>query len=130
MVKNHSLQNNMVSIREKGEECQNEGSGQKEGEKFPLPKENGFFMTVNIDIIQEAGINRGDTILVNKEIKPLNGDVVVVSISGDIIIRFFQKVQAKIFLTADIGKICPIQIDPGFENFEIIGVVTHVVRRL
>lgn len=87
-------------------------------------------MIVNIDIMQEAGINKGDTILVNKEVRPLNGDVVVVNISGDVIIRFYQKIQTRIFLTADVSKVCAIQIDPDFEDFEIIGVVTYVVKRL
>ncbi|MEO6948706.1 MAG: S24 family peptidase [Ginsengibacter sp.] len=127
---NDSLKTKTTSDRENRKKFQNERNNQKEGGNMPFTEDNGYFMTVNIDIMQEAGINKGDTILVNKELKPLNGDVVVVNISGDVIIRFFQKVQSKIFLSADGGKVCPIQIEPGSEDFEIIGVVTYVVKRL
>ena len=91
---------------------------------------NVFYVTVNCGIMLDAGINKGDTVLVNKSVKPLNGNVVVASISGDVVIRFYQKVQSKIFLSGDAGKVCPIQIEPGFEDFEILGVVTYVVKRL
>ena len=95
-----------------------------------LNEHQGFYMTVNCEIMNEAGIHRGDTILVNKMIKPLNGNVVVVMVSGDVVIRFYQKVQAKIFLSGDAGKVCPMQIEPGFEDFEVLGVVTYVVKKI
>lgn len=112
----------------KDEENQNKSSSQKEN-NF-LNESDGFFMTVNCGIMQDAGISKGDTIMVNKIMKPINGNVVVASVSGDVLIRFYQKIRAIIFLSGDAGKVSPIQVENGFEHFEILGVVTHVVKRL
>lgn len=122
--------NNILSEPEKKEMERNNVRKRKENEDFLYNEKNGFFMTVNCSIMLESGISKGDTILVNKIVQPLNGNVVVASVSGDVVIRIFQKIRSRIYLSADAGKVCPMQIDPGFENFEILGVVTHVIKLL
>ncbi len=87
-----------------------------------------FFLRVRGDAMIGAGIHNGDTVIVDRSIKPVNGKVVIATLSGEMLIRRFEKTFNKMRLIPETNRLSPIEIDPGCEDFSIWGVVTYVIH--
>jgi DNA polymerase V len=87
-----------------------------------------FFLRVRGDAMIGAGIHHGDTVIVDRSIKPVNGKVVIATLSGEMLIRRFEKTFNKMRLIPETDRLSPIEIDPGCEDFSIWGVVTYVIH--
>jgi DNA polymerase V len=88
-----------------------------------------FFMRVNSDIMRDAGIFKEDIVIVDRSLKAANGKVIIAILSGELLIRRFEKSNNKIRLLADTVKLAPINIDATCEDFAIWGVVTYVIHK-
>jgi DNA polymerase V len=89
-----------------------------------------FFMRVNSDAMVDAGIFSGDTVIVDRSVKAVNGKVVIANLNGEMLIRRFEKNFNKIRLVPETTRLAPIDIDLSGSEFSIWGVVTYVIHAL
>lgn len=87
-----------------------------------------FFMRVSSDAMKEAGIYKGDVVIVDRSVKATNGKVIIAIVNGDMLIRRFEKSNNQIKLITDSSKLSPMHIDITCEDFVIWGVVTYVIH--
>lgn len=88
------------------------------------------FLRVNNDAMQEAGICKGDIVIVDRSISAKSGDVIIALLQSSMIIRRFNKVNNRVTLIADFNKLSPVNIENGYEDFSVWGVVTYVMRSI
>lgn len=88
-----------------------------------------FFMRVRGDSMIGAGIFDGDTVIVDRSIKPATGKVVIAVLNGEMLIRRFEKGFNRIRLIPETNRLAPIEVDP-FAEFSVWGVVTYVIHPL
>ncbi|MFN6375607.1 MAG: LexA family protein [Chitinophagia bacterium] len=88
-----------------------------------------FFMKVRGEAMIGAGIFDGDTIIVDRSIKPVSGRIVIAVLNGDMLIRRLESRFNKMRLIPETDRLAPIDIDP-FAEFSIWGVVTYVIHQV
>ena len=88
-----------------------------------------FFMRVRGEAMIGAGIFDGDTVIVDRSIKPVSGKVVIAVLNGDMLIRRFEKGFNTMRLVPETNRLAPIDIDP-YAEFTIWGVVTYVIHQV
>ena len=87
-----------------------------------------FFMRVNSNAMQNAGISKGDVVIIDRSLKPLSGKVIIANLNGEMLIRRFEKIRNKVRLLPEADKLSPIEIDASCCDFSIWGVVTYVIH--
>lgn len=87
-----------------------------------------FFMRVNSDAMEGAGIHHGDVVIIDRSVKAVSGKVVIAVLNGEMLIRRFEKTFNKIRLLPDTDLLSPIEIDVSCEEFSIWGVVTYAIH--
>src|SRR5690554_3226694 len=85
-----------------------------------------FYARVSGDCMTGSGIHDGDLLVVNRSMRPSNGDVVVGVLDGEFILRVYFSEKGQIYLLADNPDYQPIQITPE-TAFQVWGVVPHTV---
>ncbi len=85
-----------------------------------------FLLKVEGDSMTEAGIMPGDLILVQKNISPKHGDIVVACVDTEWTLKYFEKRKGKILLRAANSKYPPIKPK---QELIIGGVVIANVRK-
>jgi DNA polymerase V len=88
-----------------------------------------FFMRIRGDAMIGAGIFDGDTVIVDRSIKPVTGKVVIAVLNGEMLIRRFEKGFNRIRLIPETDRLAPIEVDP-FADFSVWGVVSYVIHPL
>lgn len=88
-----------------------------------------FFMRVSSDAMKDAGIFKGDVVIVDRSVKATNGKVIIAILNGDLLIRRFEKTNNNVRLLTDSDNLSPIHIDATCEDFAVWGVVTYVVHK-
>lgn len=96
-----------------------------------LPKEwlisetDTFALTVTGDSMIGAGIDKGDTVIVNRQQSASNGDIVVAIIDGEATMKKFMPMGDSILLISENEKYEPIQMvkDDVLINGKVIGVL-------
>ena len=86
-----------------------------------------FFQRVGGDSMTGEGIRHGDYLLVDRSRDPRNGDVVVLEVDGDRVVRLFCYDRRTIHFDAAHPGHPPIPFGPGCA---VIGVVTSIHRDL
>lgn len=87
-----------------------------------------FFMRVNSDAMQNAGISKGDVVIIDRSLKPESGKVIIANLNGEMLIRRLEKIRNKVHLLPEAGRLSPIEIDASGCDFSIWGVVTYVIH--
>ena len=77
----------------------------------------------------EAGIESGDYLLVRPQKEAADNEIVVAMIDFEATVKRFVRREDKIFLTPENPRMEPIPLD-GSKNFEIVGKVVDVIKRL
>jgi len=85
-----------------------------------------FLLQVNGDSMIGEGILEGDLVIVEKEIQPKNGDVVIAEVDGQWTMKYFRRQGKQVVLEAANPKY-PL-IKPRTE-LRLGGVVTAVIRK-
>jgi DNA polymerase V len=88
-----------------------------------------FFMRVSGNSMIGAGIYDGDTIIVDRSIKPQNGKIVIAIIDGEMLIRRLEISFNKMRLIPETPKLAPLDITE-FSDCTIWGVVTCIIRSI
>jgi DNA polymerase V len=87
-----------------------------------------FFMRVNSNAMQNAGIFKSDVVIIDRSLKPVSGKVVIANLNGELLIRRFEKIVNKVRLLPEADALSPIEIDSSCCDFSIWGVVTYVIH--
>ncbi|KXK08898.1 MAG: LexA repressor [Microgenomates bacterium OLB22] len=85
-----------------------------------------FMLKVSGDSMIEAGIQPGDTVLIEKGKKPKDGDIVVACVDSEWTMKYYHLEQGQIVLVPANGRY--EKIVPK-ESLELAGVVVSVVRK-
>lgn len=87
-----------------------------------------FILKVSGDSMIGAGINNNDTLIVDKAIEPINGDVVIASIDGELTVKTLKVEKNNIYLVPENINYNIIEINQN-SRFEILGVVISSVKK-
>lgn len=86
-----------------------------------------FFVKVTGESMVGAGILSGDTLIVDRSLRAMHGDIVLAVLCGEFTVKRLIKRDNQVFLAAENPSFKPITIkDP--DEFEIWGVVIHVIH--
>ncbi len=88
-----------------------------------------FLVRVNGESMKDIGINDGDTLIVNSNTIPQDGDIIIASLNGDTLVKTFKIMEGEIYLVAENKQFLPIKIYPE-EHFAILGVVKYVIHKM
>ncbi|MBA2561586.1 MAG: translesion error-prone DNA polymerase V autoproteolytic subunit [Chitinophagaceae bacterium] len=87
-----------------------------------------FFMRVTSEAMKNAGIFKGDVVIVDRSVKATNGKVVIATLNGEMLIRRFEQTKNNIRLLPEANNLSAINIDASCEEFLVWGVVTYVIH--
>lgn len=87
-----------------------------------------FFVKVEGDSMQGAGIINGDVLIVDRSLEAQSQQIVVAVLNGEFTVKRFFKEGNKISLRAENENYPPIEIEEGME-FMIWGVVTAAIHQ-
>jgi DNA polymerase V len=88
-----------------------------------------FFFKMKGDAMKEAGIFDGDTLIVDRSVKLVNGKIIVAILNGELLVRRFHKNFSSAFLIAENERYRNINL-AEFTNFSVWGVVTYVIHQV
>ena len=77
----------------------------------------------------DAGINEGDLLIIDRSLTPHDGNIAVCFIDGDFTVKRLSMRDNRLFLTpanADYPEL-PVNED---SNFQVWGVVSHIIKRV
>lgn len=87
-----------------------------------------FFMRVNSSAMRNAGIFKGDVVIIDRSLKPVSGQVIIASLNGELLIRRLEKTMNKVRLLPETNELSPIEVDTSCADFSVWGVVTYVIH--
>jgi len=90
--------------------------------------ENGFGLTVVGDSMQGAGIRDRDIVIVNPDIEPLRGDIVVAILGDEATVKRWYMDNGMVRLQPENADYVPVVVKA--EDVRIIGKVTGLIRRM
>lgn len=77
----------------------------------------------------DAGIHENDMLMVDRQLKPTHGKIVVAAIDGQLTVKRLHIKRDKLYLMPENKKFKPIEVT--IENeISILGVVTHVIHHV
>jgi|TARA_B110000438_G_C15651970_1_gene579954 DNA polymerase V len=88
-----------------------------------------FFVKVEGDSMVNAGINSGDTLVVDKAVEAKDKSVVIAHINGELTVKRVWLAKGKVFLNPENDEFSPIEVTEE-TDFDIWGVVTFVIHRV
>ncbi|HJW17603.1 MAG TPA: S24 family peptidase, partial [Flavisolibacter sp.] len=87
-------------------------------------KQTTFFLRVNCNAVKEAGIQKGDVVIVDRSLPPGDGKVVIAVVGGELLIRKLMIIEKRMHLVGD--KLAPLVLTHS--DASIWGVVTFVIH--
>lgn len=91
---------------------------------------NSFLLRVKGESLKDAYIFSGDIVIVNPDILPANGHIVVAVLDDAAVVKRFFKKEDVIELHSENPEYEPIILKKGYANFKITGVVIGVYRSM
>ncbi len=89
---------------------------------------DGVFYVRVVGDSMEAEIWNGDLLVVNRNLQARSGDKVLASVNGSFTVKIFSA-RPKLRLVAANAKYKSIEISRR-DDFQIFGVITHIVRKV
>lgn len=77
----------------------------------------------------DAGINEGDMLIIDRSLTPHDGSIAVCFIDGDFTVKRLSVRDEGIFLTPANADF-PEMAVPEDSNFQVWGVVSHIIKRV
>lgn len=87
-----------------------------------------YYLRVEGDSMQGAGINPGDIVVVDKSLDPKSGDIVIAAVDGEFTIKHLKREGQKAWLVAANSQYPPIALHEATDA-SLWGVVTYVVHK-
>ena len=88
-----------------------------------------FCVRVTGDSMQNAGILSGDVMVVDRSLEPKNNTIVLAVLDGEFTVKRIQKKGEELFLKPENKDFKPIKVTEEM-NFQVWGVVTHIIHKL
>ena len=87
-----------------------------------------YFVRVDGDSMQPAGIFAKDILVVDRSLTPYDKSIVVASVNNEFTVKYFRKQNGKVWLQAANKNYADIHFS-GEMELKIFGVVTGLVRK-
>ena len=87
-----------------------------------------YFVRVEGDSMIGAGIHEGDLLVVDRSLRPANGDVIIASVDGDFTVKTYRKDKDGIHLEPANDAYPVITIKSG-QQLDYFGKVTACIHR-
>lgn len=87
-----------------------------------------FYGRVVGNSLQDAGVDEGDILVIDKSIKPKNGDMAVCFVDGEFTVKFIKIEKKVIWLVPANQAYEPIKITEE-NDFMIWGIVTYTIKK-
>ena len=87
-----------------------------------------FFMRVNSDAMNGAGIYRGDVVIVDRSLEAGNGKIIIAVVDGEMLIRRLEIAHGQKRLLSAGAKLSAIPFDE--RRYTCWGVVTYVIHKV
>ena len=94
-----------------------------------MPKDS-FLLRVKGDSLKDAYIFSGDIVIVNPNLEPKNGQIVVAVLDDAAVVKRFYKKKNEIELVSYNPEFKPIVIDKKYPSFKLVGIVVGVYRSM
>jgi repressor LexA len=94
-----------------------------------MPKDS-FLLRVKGNSLKDAYIFNGDIVIVNPNLEPRNGQIVVAILDDAAVVKRFYKKKNEIELLSENPEFKPIVIDKKYPSFRIVGIVVGVYRSM
>ncbi len=94
-----------------------------------MPRDS-FLLKVKGDSLKDAYIFSGDVVIVDPNLEPANGKIVVAILDDAAVVKRFFKRSKAIELHSENPEYEPIIIKKDYENFKLVGVVVGVYRNM
>ncbi len=88
-----------------------------------------FFLRLRGDSMHDAGLFDGDLLVVNRALKPVNGDVVIAVVDGEFTCKTLWLKFGRMKLVA-ANPTYPEIVPKEGQTIEVLGVVTASIKRL
>ncbi len=83
------------------------------------------------DSLERARIRKGDVLIVRKQSRAENGDIVVAEVGERIFVRRYEKVGSIVLLKAESARFDTVKIDLKEQEFSVLGRIDEVrIRNL
>lgn len=92
-------------------------------------RESTFYARAVGDSLRDANVMEGDILVVDKSLKPHDGDMAVCFLNGEFTLKFIEEHEDHIILKPANPKYKPIRVN-NEDNFRIWGVVTYVIHKV
>jgi DNA polymerase V len=86
-----------------------------------------FFFRMNNDAMNDAGIFKGDILIVDRSVKAISGKVIVAVLNGEFLVRRLQTHIKGVTLLAGNKKYGDILLDE-YSNYAAWGTVTYCIH--
>ncbi|MCF0235788.1 MAG: translesion error-prone DNA polymerase V autoproteolytic subunit [Bacteroidaceae bacterium] len=86
-----------------------------------------FYARVEGDSMIEANLNQGDILVVDRSLRPSDGDIVVCVVEGEFTVKYIDIHPDHIVLRPANPAYRPLRIDDPY-SVEVWGVVTYVIH--
>jgi DNA polymerase V len=86
-----------------------------------------FFVRVTGESMTGAGIQDGDILIVDRSASPLDGSIVIALVDGEFTVKRLRRLPKSVVLVPENPAYPAMEIDP-FSDFEVWGIVTHVIH--
>lgn len=87
-----------------------------------------FFLRVSGDSMQNAGIQSGDLLIVDKSLEPSDGKIVIAAIDGELTVKRLVKKSGRVQLVPENNRYPIIEVG-DMQDLVIWGVVTYVIHQ-
>lgn len=94
-----------------------------------MPRDS-FLLRVKGDSLKDAYIFSGDVVIVNPNLEPKNGKIVVAVLDDAAVVKRFFKKANSIELHSENKEYEPIIIKKTYENFKMVGIVVGIYRSM
>jgi len=94
-----------------------------------MPKDS-FLLRVKGDSLKDAYIFSGDIVIVNPNLEPKNGHIVVAILDDAAVVKRFYKKRSEIELVSENPEYKTIVIDKKYSSFKVVGIVVGVYRSM
>ena len=94
-----------------------------------MPKDS-FLLRVKGDSLKDAYIFSGDIVIVNPNLEPKNGQIVVAVLDDAAVVKRFYKKKNEIELISENPEYEPIIIEKKYPSFKLVGIVIGVYRSM
>jgi repressor LexA len=94
-----------------------------------MPRDS-FLLRVKGNSLKDAYIFSGDIVIVNPNLEPKNGQIVVAVLDDAAVVKRFYKKKNEIELVSENPEFKPIVIDKKYPSFKLVGIVVGVYRSM